>query len=129
MPQKAAENKPISSIKKIVPGKLVKLENGELYVIGEKRVTRPAKSAREGPRHFCTAIAVGTSYFGGEIIEEDVQCTIVEMWEEHNPDTGKTIVKMCENSGDLAVVEELLALEKGEKKAGFPCHLLTKQVE
>ena len=105
-------------MEEIGPGKLVRLKGGEQYIIGARKVTRQPESGTEDvPHHFYIAIACGTSDLEGDlnkINKKDIQYTIVEMWEEQNPDTGEPEVMMRENTSDDAVLAELFELDKLE---------------
>ena len=100
-------------MEKIGPGRLVKLADGEQYILGNKVVTRePEPGTEDGPHHFCIAIACGTSDLisQGKIDKtnkDDICYTILEWWEEQNPNTGEPEVMMCENVDDITILEEL----------------------
>ena len=98
-------------MEKIGPGQVVKLENGEQYLIGATEVTRYDEEDGE-EHHFCVAIACGTSELisQGKIDktnEDDIYYTIVEWWEEQNPDTGEPTMVMRKNEDDITIYEEL----------------------
>ena len=106
----AVKKKP--TMEKIRPGNLVRLEDGEQYIIGAAEVTRYDEGDGK-PHHFCLAIACGTPDLEGgidEINKEDIEYTILEYWEEQNPNTGEPVVIMRENTTEDAIVEELFGL-------------------
>ena len=101
----ATEKESISSygMEKIGPGKAVRWPNGETYILGNGKITK--YDVEDGkPHHFMVAIACGK-----EMNIDDCMYTILEMWEDINPETGEAGVAMCENY-DITIAEELLGL-------------------
>jgi hypothetical protein len=98
-------------MEKIGADQLVKLADGKQYLIGATEVTRYDEEDGE-EHHFCVAIACGTSDLisQGKIDKtnkEDVYYTILEYWEEQNPDTGEPNAVMRVNEDDITIYEEL----------------------
>ena len=94
--------------------KLVELENGKQYILGNSILTKKGKNGN--PHYFYIAIALGSKsdVFKGEFNKEDVKYTVLETWEKYNPATGKIGVKMCECHNAVIIKELVRKLTRTE---------------